>query len=196
MDLTQRHDDIAWANWLGQFHGKPKLEALVRGLLAPANELQGALLQLHTERWLDAAVGKQLDMIGTIVVLDRSASLLPRRGDASDAAEMDDDRYRSVLRWKIAINNGHGTIPEISAALKAVLGATRAVVQNAGNAKLRIWLDILPSQNPFAPGAVRSLVPKAAGVGVRSMAGGGTRPFGFRHQRCHGFGVGVLSRNL
>ncbi|WP_066733520.1 DUF2612 domain-containing protein [Cupriavidus sp. D384] len=196
MDLRQRHDEVAWDNWLGQFHGKPKLEALVCGLLAPANLLQAALLQLHTERWLDVAVGTQLDMIGTVVVLDRSGSLLPQRWAASDPARMNDDSYRSQLRWKIAINNGHGTIPEISAALKAVLGATRAVVQNAGNAKLRIWLDILPSQSPFAPGTVRLLVPKAAGVGIRSMAGGGSKPFGFRHQRCYGFGVGFLSRNL
>lgn len=201
MDLNQEHGDIAWSNWLSQFKDGGELEVLVKALLRPADGLQDALRDLHGKRSLETAEGKQLDGIGTIVVLARPDTSLPgnlphaRHADArGELAGAADDLYRRLLRWKIAINNGHGTIPEIADSLEAVFGATRVIVTDIGNAKIRIWMDVLPEAFPGVD--VAAYVPKLAGVGIKTISGGGAKPFGFVNQRLYGFGVGTFSRSF
>ncbi|SFB68398.1 Protein of unknown function [Cupriavidus sp. OV038] len=204
MDLNQAHGDIAWSNWLSQFKDGGDLEVLVKALLRPADGLQDALRDLHGKRSLETAEGQQLDGIGTIVVLARPDNSLPgnlahaRHADASGelggVADAPDDLYRRLLRWKIAINNGHGTTPEISDSLEAVFGATRVIVADIGNAKIRIWMDVLPDAFPGVD--VAAYVPKLAGVGIKSISGGGAKPFGFVNQGLYGFGVGTFSRSF
>ncbi|MCT9127503.1 DUF2612 domain-containing protein [Cupriavidus gilardii] len=165
MDLTQDHAGTAWGHWLSQFDGKPRLEALVKALLKPADGIQGALKALYEERWLDTAVGKQLDGIGEIVGLSRviDEALFTaffgfvgqpaiggfgqariRRGYENalvGSTTLQDPEYRKLLYWKIALNNGHGTAPEIVTALKPIFDVERVIVEDAGNAKIRITAD-------------------------------------------------------
>ncbi|KUE88875.1 hypothetical protein ASL20_09625 [Cupriavidus necator] len=219
MDLSQKHDDIAWSHWLAQFRDGSYVEALVRALLKPADGIQQALRDLLERRWLDTAFGKQLDMIGTIVIMPRPSYYAPsydyfgfvedfealgfdqapfwdedNAGASRVLKQLSDERYRRLLYWKIAINNGHGTQPEIVASLKAIFGATRVVVQDAGNAKFRIWMNTMPV--PIIPGenAFSAYVPKLAGVGILSFTASGPKPFGFVNQGLYGFGEGVLAR--
>lgn len=219
MDLSQRHDDIAWSNWLAQFRDGSNLEALVKALLKPASGIQDALRELRDRRSLEAAFGAQLDGIGTIVVLERPKAYVPsypyfgfegdpdaqgfnqapfwNEGAAGATRELrgiSDVLYRRLLKWKIAINNGHGTAPEISASLKAIFGASRVIVSDAGNAKIRIWMDVSPIGVQGID--VRPYVPKAAGVGLKSISGSKPRPFGFRSQGFWGFGEGVFAREF
>jgi hypothetical protein len=219
MDLNQAHGEIAWSHWLAQFKDRSNLEALVRALLKPADGLQDALRDLRDKRSLDSAEGAQLDGIGTIVVLDRTTAYAPKYdyigfegdpdakpfsqapfwnegGAGSERAlrGIPDPLYRRLLKWKIAINNGHGTTPEIQASLKAIFGASRVLVSDAGNAKMRIWMDVRPGS--VGDIDVRSYVPKAAGVGILSMSGSGPKPFGFKSQGFWGFGEGVLAREF
>lgn len=220
MDLNQDHGQIAWDHWLSQFGDKPRLEALVKALLKPADGLQGALRDLYDKRWLDQAEGKQLDGIGEIVGLSRvleNAVYVPFFGFASQpntqtfgvarirrrnerpvagSTTLLDPEYRKLLYWKIAVNNGHGTTPEIIAAIKPIFDVTRVIVENAGNAKIRIWMNRIPGLADALLNDPYRWIPKAAGVGIEVINVSGEKPFGFRSQGFFGFGVGVMSHNL
>lgn len=220
MDLQQDHAGIAWSHWLGQFQGKPRLEALVKALLKPAQGLQGALLAMYEQRWLDTAEGRQLDGIGEIVGLPRMiddaiyvrffgfagqpnvggfGEVRLRRANersVSGSTRLLDAEYRKLLYWKIALNNGHGTTPEITASLKPIFDVARVVVQDAGNAKIRLWVSRIPGPNDPLMANPYKWVPAAAGVGVQIITGSTERPFGFREQGFYGFGAGVLAREI
>jgi hypothetical protein len=219
MDLTQDHGLVAWEHWPAQFPDGSRIEALVRALLQPANSTQAALLQLLENRWLDTAEGKQLDGIGDIVGLPRviddvvyiqffgfieqpaiagfGVGRMRRANELATGGSTTllDPEYRRLLYWKIAINNGHGTTPEIIAALKPILEVTRVIVQDWGNAKIAIWVNRLPGVSDPLMVNARRWVPKAAGVGLILTASTDV-PFGFLEQGFFGFGVGVMARGI
>jgi hypothetical protein len=220
MDLDQDHPGTAWSHWLSQFDGKPKLEALVRALLKPAQGIQGALRDLFEKRWLDAAQGSQLDGIGEIVGLSRvideaiftaffgfvGQPTINGFGQARirrsyenplvGSTTLQDPEYRKLLYWKIALNNGHGTAPEIAAALKPIFDVHRVIVEDAGNAWIRIWVSKIPGPTDVLMSNPYRWVPKAAGVGVKIITGSSETPFGFSDQGFYGFGVGVMTRGI
>lgn len=219
MDLQQDHALIAWQHWPAQFNDGSRIEALVRALASPLNGGQEAVRQLLDERWLDTAEGQQLDGIGDIVGLSRVIEdvayveffgFLGQPGIAGfgvgrfrrafeqvvgGSTVLLDPEYRRLLYWKIAINNGHGTAPEIIAALKPILQVSRVILQDRGNAKIAVWVDRLPGvSDPLMLNAQR-WAPKAAGVGLTLTASTDT-PFGFVSQGFYGFGVGVMARRI
>lgn len=220
MDLEQDHPGTGWGRWLSQFEGKPKLEALVRALLKPAQGIQGALRDLFDRRWLDAAEGRQLDGIGEIVGLPRvideaiftaffgfvGQPAINGFGQARirrayekplvGSTTLQDPEYRKLLYWKIALNNGHGTAPEIAAALKPIFDVTRVIVEDAGNARIRIWVSKIPGPTDVLMNNPYRWVPKAAGVGVKIITGSSETPFGFSGQGFYGFGAGVMTRGI
>jgi len=219
MDLEQDHALIAWQHWPAQFDDGTRIEALVRALAKPLNGAQSALLQLLEGRWLDTAEGVQLDGIGDIVGLPRvidDVTYVEFFGFVSQpgiagfgvgrfrrSAELAvggsttllDPEYRRLLYWKIAINNGHGTAPEIIAALKPILQVTRVIVQDLGNAKISVWVNRLPGPSDPLMVNPKRWVPKAAGVGLLLTASS-ELPFGFSDQDFYGFDVGVLAREI
>lgn len=219
LDLTQDHALIAWQHWPAQFRDGSRLEALVRGLAQPLNDGQAAALQLLNDRWLDTAEGQQLDGIGDIVGLPRiiddvvyvqffgfvgqpgiagfGEGRLRRRGESitGGSTTLLDPEYRRLLYWKIAVNNGHGTAPEIIAALKPILAVSRVIVQDVGNAKIAVWVNRLPGMSDPLMVNAEKWVPKAAGVGLQLSASNDT-PFGFLSQGFYGFGVGMLARGI
>lgn len=54
-----------------QYKGKTKVEGVVEALVQPLQDIEDVLLQLKTERWIDSAIGIQLDKIGEIVGIER-----------------------------------------------------------------------------------------------------------------------------
>ena len=220
MDLQQDHQGIAWGHWLAQFNEKTAIEALVKALLRPTNAINRALQDLIDRRWLDTAEGKQLDGVGEIVGLSRSlveylpvtyfgflhqpsiggfyAARIKRKHEAlatSSAYVLPDHEYRTMLYWKIGINNGHGTTEEIIQSLEQIFGATRVVVTNAGGANLHILISGIADQNHPLLSRIVEFVPRAAGVGL-SVDIGGLETFGFKEFGFAGFGVGVIARGL
>ncbi len=109
LEWTASHGDAGVALLLMQFKGKPLMEATVRALLAGVQDLEDATWQVLTERWLDTAIGEQLDLLGSIVGLGR-------RG-------WTDSTYRTLIRAQILVLRSSGTWPELFAILEA-LGVT------------------------------------------------------------------------
>jgi hypothetical protein len=98
--------DEAQSLLLHQFSKAPKLNALVRCLVKPLQEVLDELEKLHHGRYVDQAYGQSLDVIGSLV--DQ-----PRLG-------MNDEDYRSWLKVAILrITNG-GTAPGIFAIMSVL----------------------------------------------------------------------------
>lgn len=75
------------------------IEKLLACLVSPVTALEDALQQLKSERFVDTAVGAQLDIIGKLAGQLRLG--------------LDDDTYRRYIRARIAANNSDGTVEDI-----------------------------------------------------------------------------------
>lgn len=87
--------------------GKATIELLIEVCAGPANDLEDVLYQLLTERFIDTAIGAQLDLIGKIVLQARNG--------------LGDDDYRRYLRARIAANNSEGLISDFIRVTRSVL---------------------------------------------------------------------------
>ena len=87
------------------------LQKVIKAVTDPAQFVQDVEWQLKTERWLDTAVGQQLDEIGIILGLTRNPG------------ESDED-YRERLKFQIFINISNGTPEQVIAVLQFLTKST------------------------------------------------------------------------
>lgn len=106
-----------------QFKGKPKMEALINAFAVELDELQDVFTELHELRNLNSAIGKQLDLAGSIVVLSRAEATA--FADRVDFDVMDDDRYRLFLKYKALRNTNNCTYPELMEACQLLYDAKK-----------------------------------------------------------------------
>jgi hypothetical protein len=220
LDFPHDHAEIAWSHFLAQHVGKTNTENFVRAFYPPLNELDNALNDLYTKRWLETAEGVQLDGIGSIVGIKRTvpnAVYLPFFGFASQIAGrgfgvarmrnkrepyaqsivLGDYDYRLLINMKIALNNGHGTAEELVYAFNQALNVTGTRVVDVGNANARIYInDFIMSFDPRSE-LLNYMIPKAAGVKLWPYYVDADYTFGFVNQNMgyYGFGIGVLARS-
>jgi hypothetical protein len=107
LEEITNHGDLAVGLLLEQLKDEEKLEAFLRALVGPAQELEEVAHDLDTEMRLDNAVGEQLDMIGRIVNL--------LRGSLSDS------EYRTRLRAHIRANRSEGTPDDLLEVLRLMV---------------------------------------------------------------------------
>lgn len=220
MELDQDHAGIGWGNWTSQFERSSRLESVVRALFQPMTGVQRAQIGLYRERWLETAEGAQLDGIGEIVglsrVLDNAVFVTffgfshqpgiagfgkarirrAHENHQSGSTTLNDAEYRRLIYWKIAVNNGRGTAPEIVSALRQIFDVPRVIVEDAGTAKIRIWIAQKAGASSPLMADPRRWVPKAAGVGILAITTSPEAPFGFRNQGFLGFGIGVMAHSI
>ena len=89
------HADLSLKRLLSQYRQRPNLEALIRDLVAPLQDIETVLVQLNTLRSLMSSVSVNLDNVGKIIGLARTAG-------ESDAA------YRQKLIAQVKINTSRG----------------------------------------------------------------------------------------
>ncbi|NNB89935.1 hypothetical protein [Corallococcus exiguus] len=95
--LLQPRDDYearALARVPQALRGKPRFEAFVRGLAAPFQEVDGALVALLASRQLATATHAALDVLGRVVGAERLG--------------LDDEVFRQRIRQRLALNRGSG----------------------------------------------------------------------------------------
>lgn len=90
---------VAIARLMEQYKTQPKIVALLQSFLTQCAELEVKLGELETERYLDTAVGAQLDGLGDILGQDRLG--------------LNDEDYRQLLRARVLVNASRGTANEI-----------------------------------------------------------------------------------
>jgi len=213
------HAEIAWGHWLAQHIGKANTEAFVRAFYPPINILDQALSDLLNDRWLETAVGQQLDGIGSIVgqarIIQNSiyvlffgfksqisgrgfgvARLRRKREPWTTSSILGDTDYRTLLYLKIALNNGHGTTEELMHAFNSALKVTYTRVVDWGNANARVFInDFIMSYDPRSQ-LLNYMIPKAAGVKLWIYYYSHDHTFGFINQNMgyEGFNIGILAR--
>lgn len=97
---------IALSRLTNQFSESPKLRAMVEAMVQPLQDALATIEQLRTERWIDTAVGAQLDGAGYIVGESRNGR--------------DDDAYREAIKFRIFVNVSNGTPADLIQGLKAL----------------------------------------------------------------------------
>lgn len=138
---------------LVQQYKTPKTEALIAALATPAQDLEDALIQVYTMRWIATAVGAQLDVLGEIVGQSRQGFL--------------DDAYRLFIQSRVLVNRASGCPEELYAIFAPLLpaGATQALTY-LGTASFLLTLGgaaVLDSLAAILAQLLRSA--RAAGVG-------------------------------
>jgi len=78
-----------------QFQASPKVLALLAAIVGPLDDVTATTDEFKTERWIDTAIGKQLDGCGYIV------------GELRNGR--DDDAYRKAIRFRVFVNVSEGT---------------------------------------------------------------------------------------
>jgi hypothetical protein len=87
-----------------QFSEKPLIRGVVGAMLKPLGEVEDLADQVKSDRWIDTAVGVQLDGAGYIVGESRLG-----RGD---------DEYRNAILFKIFVNTSTATPEDLIKGLK------------------------------------------------------------------------------
>jgi hypothetical protein len=219
LQFPHDHAEIAWSHFLAQHIGKVNTEHFVRAFYNPLNELDNALNDLYTKRWLYTAEGKQLDGIGSIVGITREvtnsvylpffgfwsqpsgrgfgqARMRRKREPYAASSFLGDTDYRVAIGMKIALNNGHGTAEEIMQAVNLSLGVVGTRVLDYGNANARIYIDdfILPNDPRYS--ILLDHLAIAAGVKLWPYFVDNDYTFGFLNQQIYyGFDIGILARS-
>lgn len=91
---------------LNQVQDKPRLRAVACGLLDGMQDVENAIWQLFTERWIDTANGGQLDLLGGLLVFPRAGRL--------------DETYRAFLRARVRVLRSNGSWPALVGVLEAI----------------------------------------------------------------------------
>lgn len=99
--LTPKEDyaDAAVGRLPTQFRNKPRMEALVRGLMEAAQTCEAGLLTLETGRRIATATGEALDVLGRIVGEERVG--------------LTDEPFRLRIQARVATNKSSGTGDEV-----------------------------------------------------------------------------------
>lgn len=92
----------------GQFQGSPKLRGMLEAIVGPLDTVLSDVDALKNERWIDTAVGAQLDGCGQIVGEQR--------------AGRDDDAYRDAIRYRVFVNVSNATPNDLIQALTFLVG--------------------------------------------------------------------------
>lgn len=113
---------------LTQFVDKENYTKLIQIFLKQCDELETMYFQLLDERWLDQAIGEQLDLLGRILDIERSGR--------------EDESYRSLLNLKVSINVASGEPESVILAVKGVFDTVTSIQyipEYPG--KFSIWTD-------------------------------------------------------
>ena len=122
------HAQQALGRLAEEYRGKPLIEGLFNAVSVEVQELEDAIYQLSTERYLDDAVGVQLDALGVILAEERGA--------------FTDDPYRVVLKAKRLVNKSSGTTEELIAIFKLLEPTATITVTTWPPACVTVEIDV------------------------------------------------------
>ena len=111
------YETLAVSRLTGQFEGSPKLRAIVAAIVSQLTALENVADSLMSNRWLDTAIGTQLDGCGYIVGEQRSGR--------------DDDAYRKAIKFRVFVNVSKGTSDNLVDGLRFLTNPTDTQYQEA-----------------------------------------------------------------
>ncbi len=158
---------------LGQFVGKQNWKKFIEIITGPLQELEYVFADLLLKVSLDSSFGAQLDQIGEIVGADRGS--------------LDDDDYRNLLRFQIALNRSAGEAEFLMSALILLTEATRVQLIEEFPAAISLITNgtVIP---PLLAEKMDELA--AGGVQVIYVAPVPEIPFTFDSETSESYGLG------
>jgi hypothetical protein len=167
-----------------RYREKPNFTAFMSIYPEKLQELEDAVIAFVNAKWLDDAVGEQLDKLGLIVGC-------LRRG-------YDDDLYRILIKVQILINSSEGQAPDLINIFKDLTQGTLVRYINEGHASASLMSN---GTNPFSDNDLfYELMERVAAGGVRLNTLGlyADVPFGFDPATgvLAGFGTGKFPTML
>jgi len=129
-----------------QFEQSPKVLALLSAIIGPLDSLQATSDSVKTERWIDTAIGAQLDGCGYIVGETRQGR--------------DDDTYREAILFRVFVNVSKGTPKDVSYALKYITKSDDVQYIESWPATVMLYCNGY-SANAFLPDVMQDLLPAA-----------------------------------
>ncbi len=138
---------VAVPRLTGQFENSPKLRAIVSAIVSQLTTLENVADSLMSDRWIDTAIGKQLDGCGYIVGEQRSGR--------------DDDAYRTAIKFRVFVNISKGTPTDLIRGLKFLTDPTDCQYLEAYPATALLFTNgffvdykIQPTMQDLAPAAI------------------------------------------
>lgn len=152
-----------------QFKEKPVIEALVEAVGEQLTDLYQFFVALRDERGVQTAIGKQLDGVGDIVVLDRMEA-----GELACVNKsvyvLNDDEYRRYLFYKIWKNTNNCTYYDIIKAFRMFWEKPLHYSEDPQEPATMIFeTDMLSPEDDVAKLLTAPFI-KAAGVGIKVIA--------------------------
>lgn len=210
-------DDIAWGNFLTQHRNARNMENFVRPFFRPMTKIAKSFDDLLSVTNIDQSTGSRLDYIGSIVGVSRFveagitlaffgfssqpsgrgfglARMRHEKEPITASYNAPDTEFRTLIRAKIALNNGHGTAEEIAEAAKMAFRAPVVSARDKGPGHIELWVGRIPSPDEGLGRVIPEFLPRAAGVRISIVFWAPSLPFGFIENSHFGFGVGVLAR--
>lgn len=184
------HEELAISRLITQYRESVNLINYIKTLLVEANNLEDVFQDLLTERYLDTAIGVQLDILGEIVGQSRNIKnanihkyfgfngggqhvggfLYPffEPGDPLFSnLELDDEPYRMLIKARIIRNGFDGTIENFIEFMNFAFSTTFTGVTDIGNATSNILIGkILTDQEKalIVFSEENNFIPKPSGV--------------------------------
>lgn len=209
--------DVAWSHFLLQHRNSPNAEGFVRPFYAPLDALARSAEDMLTALDIEKAEGERLDLIGSIVGASRylpqgitlayfgfinqpsgrgfgQARMRHEGEPLAQAYNASDVEYRTIIKTKIALNNGHGTADDIAEAAKIAFRTPVVSARDAGPAAIELWVGRIPGPDEGLGRVIPEFLPRAAGVSISIIFWAPSLPFGFASNGHFGFGIGVLAR--
>lgn len=118
---------LAVSRLTSQFGNSPKLKAFVEAMVGPLTTVEQAADDLREQRWIDTAVGAQLDGVGYIV------------GELRQGRT--DDEYRLAIRFRVFINISKGTPGDLINGLHFLTAPTDAQYMVSYPASAMLFTD-------------------------------------------------------
>lgn len=211
-----RYDDMV-KHLLGQFDRAEVIKAIFYALFLEFEEMDISIDDLKNKRWIDTGEGVQLDGIGQIVDRSRTVTGLRLikffgfRGQRNvtgfnqapfrryyeeylTSLTLNDEQYRKILHAKVWKNNTYAYMNDTVKSLQIIFDTNTIIVQNAGNANIRISIGRLTTNDEKVLIEGLDLLVCAAGVGYEFYNEFDKYAFGFAEQTyCKGFGQAPFS---
>lgn len=148
-----------------EYRDKPKYIAMLTALLQPSDDIFALGVTIGDEFDADLAVGKQEDVLGDVVKIDRT---LPYQPISSPSPVMDNESYRALIKAQIAKNLWKGGIEDMEDVWQALFG-TRIAIQD--NQDMTITVSLNPYSGMLRENLLHELIiPKPQSVRVKYNA--------------------------
>lgn len=141
---------IAVSRLTSQFKDSPKIQALMAAIVQPLTELENDADSLKNGRWIDTAIGRQLDGCGRIV------------GEARQGR--DDDAYREAIKFRVFVNISNGTPTDLMRGLKFLTKPTDSQYQESYPATSLLFTDGM-----FVPRGIQATIQDISPAGIGNV---------------------------